>query len=147
MLRQWRFVASVGIDLLGFLAQLVALRRLPLFAVQAMVAANLAVTAVLAAWLISVQLSWREWLAVAGVVVGVGPARLVGRGRGRAGGQRRRSSWPSSWPWRARPVPGCSPPGCRDPARTPVLGAVAGLGYGVLAVAARVLTGFSPATN
>src|SRR5260370_12046840 len=30
-------------------------------------------------------------------------------------------------------------------ARTPLLGATAGLGYGVLAVAARVLTGFSPA--
>ena len=32
----------------------------------------------------------------------------------------------------------------RDPFRTPVLGAVAGLGYGVLAVAARVLPGFTP---
>jgi hypothetical protein len=31
----------------------------------------------------------------------------------------------------------------RSPAKTPVLGAVAGLGYGVLAVAARVLPGFS----
>jgi drug/metabolite transporter (DMT)-like permease len=60
MLRQWRFVASLGLDLLGFLAQLVALRRLPVFAVQAMVAGSLAVTAVLAAWLIGVQLAWRE---------------------------------------------------------------------------------------
>jgi hypothetical protein len=33
----------------------------------------------------------------------------------------------------------------RGRARTPALGAVAGLGYGVLAVAARVLPGFSPA--
>ena len=48
MLSQWRFVASMVIDLLGFVAQLVALQRLPLFAVQAMVAANLAVIAVLA---------------------------------------------------------------------------------------------------
>ena len=48
MLGQWRFVLSMVIDLLGFLAQLVALRRLPLFAVQAMVAANLAVIAVVA---------------------------------------------------------------------------------------------------
>jgi hypothetical protein len=31
-----------------------------------------------------------------------------------------------------------------NPARTPVLGAVAGLGYAVLAVAARILPGFSP---
>src|SRR6266581_7773191 len=72
MLHQWRFIASLGIDLVGFLAQLVALRRLPLFAVQAMIAANLAVTAVFAAWLMHVLLTWREWLAVAGVVTGVG---------------------------------------------------------------------------
>ena len=40
-------MVSLGLDLLGFVAQLVALRRLPLFAVQAIVAGNLAVTAVL----------------------------------------------------------------------------------------------------
>src|SRR6201985_2312632 len=62
MLSQWRFVASVVIDLLGFIAQLVALRRLPLFAVQAMVAANLAVVAVLATALIGATLTLREWL-------------------------------------------------------------------------------------
>src|SRR5580700_3019644 len=70
MLRQWRFVASVVIDTLGFIAQLVALQRLPLFAVQAMVAANLAVIAVLASLVIGVSLSWREWAAVTGVVAG-----------------------------------------------------------------------------
>src|SRR5258707_9288617 len=59
MLSQWRFVASLVLDTLGFIAQLVALRRLPLFAVQAMVAANLAVIAVLASLLIGVALSWR----------------------------------------------------------------------------------------
>src|SRR6516225_7658147 len=64
MLRQWRFVASLILDTLGFVAQLVALQRLPLFAVQAIVAANLAVTAVLASLVIGVTLSWREWLAV-----------------------------------------------------------------------------------
>src|SRR6202453_3097845 len=65
MLHQWRFVASVVIDTLGFLAQLVALQRLPLFAVQAIVAANLAVIAVLASVVIGVSLSWREWLPAA----------------------------------------------------------------------------------
>jgi drug/metabolite transporter (DMT)-like permease len=72
MLHQWRFIASLALDLVGFVAQLIALRRLPLFAVQAMIAANLAVTAVVAAWLMRLELAWREWLAVAGVVVGVG---------------------------------------------------------------------------
>src|ERR1700728_470226 len=62
LLHQWRFVASVAIDTLGFLAQLVALQRLPLFAVQAIVAANLAVIAVLASVVIGVSLSWREWV-------------------------------------------------------------------------------------
>ena len=48
MLHQWRFVASICLDALGFVAQLIALQRLPLFAVQAFVASNLAVTAVVA---------------------------------------------------------------------------------------------------
>src|SRR6266487_1943908 len=82
MLRQWRFVLSLCLDALGFLAQLVALQRLPLFAVQAIVAANLAVTAVLASMLIKVALSWREWLAVTGVVAGAG---LLGASAGPEG--------------------------------------------------------------
>src|SRR5579863_262758 len=72
MFRQWRFLASLGLDMLGFVAQLVALNRLPLFAVQAMIAANLAVTAVCVSWLIGVRLGWREWAGVGGVIVGVG---------------------------------------------------------------------------
>jgi drug/metabolite transporter (DMT)-like permease len=137
-------VASLGLDLIGFLAQLVALRRLPLFAVQAMVAGSLAVTAVLAAWLINVQLSWREWLAVAGVVVGVG---LLGASAGAEGAQG------VTWPFKLGLIAAVAVVGVAGvlasrlgrPARTPVLGAVAGLGYGVVAVAARVLPGYSPA--
>ena len=72
LLGQWRFVVSMCLDRLGFVAQLIALHRLPLFAVQAFVAANLAVTAVVASWVIGVTLSWREWAAVFGVVAGVG---------------------------------------------------------------------------
>ncbi len=144
MLRQWRFVASLGLDLIGFLAQLVALRRLPLFAVQAMVAGSLAVTAVLAAWLINVQLAWREWLAVAGVVVGVG---LLGASAGAEGAKA------VGEPFKLALIAAVAVVGVAGvlasrlgrPARTPVLGAVAGLGYGVVAVAARVLPGYSPA--
>ena len=72
MLHQWPFIASLGLDLIGFFAQLVALRQLPLFAAQAIIAGNLAVTAVFAAWLIHLELAWREWLAVGGVILGVG---------------------------------------------------------------------------
>jgi drug/metabolite transporter (DMT)-like permease len=143
MLRQWRFVASLALDLIGFLAQLVALRRLPLFAVQAIVAGSLAVTAVLAAWLINVELAWREWLAVAGVVVGVG---LLGASAGAEG------ATAVSGPFKLAlilavagvAVAGVLAARLSRPARTPALGAVAGLGYGVVAVAARVLPGYAP---
>src|SRR5439155_1254795 len=82
LLGQWRFVVSMGLDALGFVAQLVALHRLPLFAVQAFVASNLAVTAVVASRVIRVTLSWREWAAVLGVVAGVG---LLGSSAGAEG--------------------------------------------------------------
>src|SRR6266851_6352574 len=85
MLRQWPFIASLGIDLFGFACQLIALRRLPLFEVQVIIAANLAVTAVFASWLMHVVLSLREWLAVGGVVVGVG---LLGTSAGAQGAAR-----------------------------------------------------------
>ena len=144
MLRQWRFVASLGLDLFGFVAQLVALRRLPLFAVQAMIAGNLAVTAVLASWLINVELAWREWLAVAGVVVGIG---LLGASAGAEG------ATPVSGQFKLAlilavvcvAVAGVLAARLGRPARTPALGAIAGLGFGVVAVAARVLPGYSPA--
>ncbi len=143
MLHQWPFIASLALDLVGFVAQLVALRRLPLFAVQAMIAANLAVTAVLAAWLIHLELAWREWLAVAGVVVGVG---LLGSSAGEhvVTGVSAEFKFALILAVAGIAVVGVASSRLRAPARTPVLGAVAGLGYGVLAVAARVLPGFSP---
>jgi drug/metabolite transporter (DMT)-like permease len=143
MLHQWRFIASLGIDLIGFLAQLVALRRLPLFAVQAMIAANLAVTAVFASWLMHIMLTWREWLAVTGVVTGVG---LLGSSAGSQGAARVSSTFQLALIVAVAGIALAGLVAARlpNPARTPVLGAVAGLGYAVLAVAARILPGFSP---
>ena len=145
LLHQWRFVASVAIDTLGFLAQLVALQRLPLFAVQAIVAANLAVIAVLASVVIGVSLSWREWLAVTGVVAGVG---LLGSSAGAEGAHQAGAVFKIALivATAVLGVCGLIAARLRDPARTLLLGTVAGLGYGVLGVAARVLTGFEPLT-
>ncbi len=142
LLGQWRFLISLGLDMLGFVAQLVALRRLPLFAVQAIVAGNLAVTAVLAAWLIKIQLTWREWLAVGGVVVGVG---LLGLSAGAEGATGVSEAFKLALIVAVAgiAVAGVAASKLGNPARTLVLGAVAGLGYGVVAVAARVLPGFS----
>jgi drug/metabolite transporter (DMT)-like permease len=144
MFGQWRFVASLGLDVLGFIAQLVALHRLPLFAVQAMIAANLAVVAVCASWVIGAVLSWREWLAVGGVIVGVG---LLGTSAGAQGAATVGNTFKLALIVAVAGIGmiGLAVARLPGPARTPLLGATAGLGYGVLAVAARVLTGFSPA--
>jgi drug/metabolite transporter (DMT)-like permease len=146
MLHQWRFVASMVIDLCGFLAQLVALRRLPLFAVQAMVAANLAVIAVLATVVIGATLSLREWLAVSGVVAGVG---LLGSSAGAEGASTASAAFKLALII-ATAVLGLA--GIiaarllRDPARTLALGTIAGFGFGAVGIAARVLNGFAPLT-
>jgi drug/metabolite transporter (DMT)-like permease len=152
MLRQGLFLASIGIDVVGFLAQLVALRRLPIFAVQAIIAANLAVTAVLAAWIIKMRLALREWLAVAGVIVGVA---LLTLSTGAQGAKHVGSEFELGLILAVAAVglAGFAVARLPNPVRTPALGAIAGLGYAVLAVAARILPGFgalqlikSPAT-
>ena len=143
LLGQWRFLASLGIDIVGFVAQLVALQRLPLFAVQAMIAANLAVTAVFAALLMHVRLSMREWLSVTGVVVGVG---LLGTSAGAQGAATVGFAFQLALMVTVAgvAVAGIAAARLPSPARTPALGACAGLGYAVLAIAARILPGFSP---
>jgi drug/metabolite transporter (DMT)-like permease len=143
MARQGLFLASIAIDLVGFIAQLVALRRLPLFAVQAIMASNLAVTAVCAAWLMKARLAVREWLAVAGVVAGVS---LLGLSAGSEGAARTGREFELGLivAVAAVGVAGFAVARLPNPVRTPALGAIAGLGYGALAVAARILPGFGP---
>ena len=142
MLHQWPFIASLGLDLIGFFAQLVALRQLPLFAAQAIIAGNLAVTAVFAAWLMHLELAWREWLAVGGVILGVG---MLGSSAGAHAvtGVSPQFKLALIVAVAGIAVAGVAASRLREPTRTPMLGAIAGLGYGVLAVAARVLPGFS----
>jgi drug/metabolite transporter (DMT)-like permease len=143
MMRQGLFLASIAIDMLGFVAQLIALRELPLFAVQAIMSANLAVTAVFAAWIMKARLSLREWLAVAGVVVGVA---LLGLSAGAQGATRVGPAFQLGLIVAvvAVGVTGFAVARLPNPVRTPALGAIAGLGYAVLAVSARILPGFAP---
>jgi len=143
MLRQWPFIASVAIDLIGFVGQLVALRRLPLFEVQVIIASNLAVTAVFASWLMHTVLGWREWAAVIAVVVGVG---LLGSSAGAQGAAAVGVDFHLALMAALAAIAIAGVAAARLPSRlrTPVLGALAGFGYGVLAVCARILPGFSP---
>ncbi|HJZ24883.1 MAG TPA: hypothetical protein VJ370_01290 [Streptosporangiaceae bacterium] len=143
MLHQWRFVVSIGLDALGFVAQLVALQRLPLFVVQAFVASNLAVTAVVASRVIGMTLSWREWAAVIGVVFGVG---LLGSTAGAQGAAHVGAVFKLALivAVAGLAVVGMAAAKLNDPYRTTALGLTAGFGFGVLSIAARVLDGFAP---
>ena len=143
MLRQWPFLASVGIDMAGFACQLIALRRLPLFEVQVIIAANLAVTAVFASWLMHTVLTAREWLAVLAVVLGVG---MLGSSAGEQGTVTVGVDFHLALIAALAAITLAGLIAARLPGqvRTPLLGAIAGLGYGILAVCARILPGFSP---
>ncbi|MFD4634263.1 hypothetical protein ACFVYR_18060 [Streptomyces sp. NPDC058284] len=70
-LRQWRYLVGLGLDGVGFLLQIVALRSIPIYAVGAALAASLAVTAVVAARMLRVRLSGVEWGAVGVVCAGL----------------------------------------------------------------------------
>jgi drug/metabolite transporter (DMT)-like permease len=143
MFRQWPFVVSLLIDFGGFICQLIALRRLPIFEVQVIIAANLAVTAVFASWLMHTVLSAREWSAVLAVVVGVG---LLGSSAGAEGAKTVGIDFHFALiaALAVIAVAGVAAARLPSPFRTPALGAIAGLGYGVLAVCARILPGFTP---
>lgn len=144
MFRQWPFVISLLIDFTGFICQLIALRRLPIFEVQVIIASNLAVTAVFASWLMHTVLSVREWASVLAVVVGVG---LLGSSAGAEGATKVGIDFHLALivSLAAIGIGGFAAGRLPSGVRTPVLGAIAGLGYGVVAVCARILPGFTPA--
>lgn len=137
-LRGWPFLAGTGLDMIGFVAQVVALQLVALFLVEAFVAASLAVTAVVGTAVLGLRLRRVEWGAV--IVVCLGLATLsvsAGRdGPGDGDPPMRAAMLVASvlvvavgwvlggWLRRGRPV---------------VLGATAGLSFGLTAIAVRLL--------
>ncbi|MFJ1759774.1 hypothetical protein ACIOD2_05610 [Amycolatopsis sp. NPDC088138] len=142
VLGQWKFVLGLSLDVLGFVAQIVALHVLPLFVVQAALAASLAVTAVAARFL-GVRLGKREWGAIVVVCAGLGLLGAAAESEG---------SDPVGLGFRlvligavvvlagAGIVAGKAP----RRVRTPALGLVAGLGFGVVAIAGRIIPSLAP---
>jgi len=144
VLRQVPFIAGLLLDSAGFVLSLAALRQLPLYVVEAIVAANLAVAAVVAARVLRLRLLPREWAAVGGVCGGLvllvlsagvqAPVHVsrafefglllttLALAAGAAVAGRMTSGYGSA-----------------------VLGFIAGLAYGVVGVAVRVLTDLHPA--
>lgn len=65
------YVAGLLLDLGGFAFSVLALRLQPLYVVQAIIAASLAVTAIGSGVVFHVRLAGREWLAIAAVCAGL----------------------------------------------------------------------------
>ncbi|MGC2652751.1 MAG: DMT family transporter [Mycobacterium sp.] len=141
--RQWRYVAGLGLDGLGFVLQVVALRLVPIYVVAAAIAASLAVTAILAAWLLSVRVSRAEWTAVAVVCAGLA---MLGVAAGPEGSRH----GPAGLGWALLAVvaavfiAGAVGGRLGDRARAVTLGLGAGSGFGVVEIAVRLLDQIDP---
>ncbi|WP_055401552.1 MULTISPECIES: DMT family transporter [unclassified Mycobacterium] len=141
--RQWRYLVGVGLDGLGFLLQVAALRLVPIYVVAAALAASIAVTGVASAWLLSARLSRAEWTAVGVVCVSlVALALAAGPGHFRHA--------PAGLGWAllgvvavvfvAGAVAGRLP----DRPRALALGLAAGTGFGVIEVGVRLIEVIDP---
>ena len=73
------YVASLGLDLLGFVASVVALRTLPLFMVQSAIAGSVGVTAFAASIAFGVRLERYEHAALVALLVGFALLALSAR--------------------------------------------------------------------
>ncbi|QRP49608.1 hypothetical protein [Amycolatopsis sp. FDAARGOS 1241] len=142
VLRQGKYVAGLGLDVLGFVAQLAALHVLPLFVVQATQAASLAVTAV-AVRVLGVRLGPREWAAVAVVCTGLALLGASAQSEGsEAVGLDFRLALAGAVV--VLGLAGIMAGKASRRVRTPALGLIAGLSFGLVAVAGRIIPSFAP---
>jgi drug/metabolite transporter (DMT)-like permease len=142
-LQQWRYLAGLGLDGLGFVLQVAALRLVPIYVVAAAIGASLAVTAIVSAWILSVRLSAMEWAAVGVVCLSLA---MLGLAAGPEGTQR----GPAGLGWALLAVvavlfiAGAAAGGLGDRSRALVLGLGAGSGFGVVEVAVRLIDPIDP---
>ncbi len=136
--RQWRYVVGLALDGLGFLFQVAALRSVPIYAVGAALASSVAVTAVVAARLLRVRLSGREWGAVGVVCAGLALLGVAAGTEGDLGG-------PTALPYALLVVAlvvllfGLAGGRLPQRGRAGALGLAAGVGFGVVEVAVRLI--------
>jgi drug/metabolite transporter (DMT)-like permease len=142
-LQQWRYLAGIALDGVGFLLQVAALRLVPIYVVAAAIAASLAVTAIVASRLLSIRLSTMEWAAV---IVVCASLAMLGLAAGPEGSQR----GPAGLGWALLVVvamlliAGAAAGRLSDRSRALVLGLGAGGGFGVVEVAVRLIDPIDP---
>jgi drug/metabolite transporter (DMT)-like permease len=141
--RQWRYLAGIGLDGLGFLLQVIALRLVPIYVVAAALAASIAVTGIVSAWVLSARLSPAEWTAVGVVCVSLAVlACAAGPGHFRRG--------PAGLGWAllgvvvAVFIAGAAAGRLSDRERALALGFGAGSGFGVVEVGVRLIDVVDP---
>ncbi|WP_053849882.1 hypothetical protein [Streptomyces sp. NRRL B-24085] len=141
--RQWRYLAGLALDGVGFLLQIAALRSVPIYAVGAALASSLAVTAVVSARLLRVRLSGGEWGAVGVVCAGMA---LLGVASGTEGDRSGPAALGYAMLGTALAVLGLALWGGRlpDRGRALALGLGAGFGFGVVEVAVRLIDSLAP---
>jgi drug/metabolite transporter (DMT)-like permease len=142
-LRQWRYLVGIGLDGLGFLLQVAALRLVPIYVVAAAIAASLAVTAIVAAWVLKTRLTAVEWAAVGVVCASLA---MLGLAAGPEGSER----GPSGLGWAllvvvaAVFIAGAAAGRLGDRTRALILGLGAGVGFGVVEIAVRLIDPIDP---
>ncbi|MFF4577636.1 DMT family transporter [Streptomyces sp. NPDC001373] len=140
--RQWRYLAGLALDAVGFVLQIIALRHIPIYVVGAAMAASLAVTAVVSARLLRVRLSRLEWGAVGVVSAGLLMLGLASGEEGDGVGTlalKLGLLGVAGLVLLVGAVAGRLP----DGSRALVLGLAAGTGFGVVEVAVRLVNSFS----
>ncbi|MDT5146195.1 MAG: hypothetical protein QOC58_840 [Mycobacterium sp.] len=141
--RQWRYLVGVGLDGVGFLLQVAALRMVPIYVVAAALAASIAVTGIAAAWLLSARLSRAEWTAVAVVCVSLLVLALAA-GPGHFRHAPRGLGWALLGVVAAIFVAGAAAGKLPDRPRALALGLAAGTGFGVIEVGVRLIDVIDP---
>ena len=143
LLAQLPYVAGLGLDVVGFVASLVALHSLPLFLVQAAVAGSVGVTALASSVVSGRRLQRIEVAALIGLVAGFVALALSARPEHAA-----TLGVPGRWALAASigAIALLALVGARRPDRIAgiVLGLCAGLGWAVTGIASRVLHVPSP---
>ncbi|GAA2024379.1 hypothetical protein GCM10009740_12400 [Terrabacter terrae] len=140
----WPYAVGLALDGLGFVASVAALRTLPLFLVESAVASSVAVTAVLSVLVLHVRLGAVEVVALVAVAAG-----LAGLALAAASGPAVQPPANAAW-WllaAALLVAALMALGLRTPDRrlaAVLLSVAAGLGFGGVGVAARLLEIPSP---
>jgi hypothetical protein len=137
------FIGGMALDVVGFLGSIVSARLIPLFLSQTIISANLVVTAVVGLAVLGVRLHGREWAAISTVVVSLCVLGLTA-------GHRGEGTSPYGLHWELLSVAVLILAGGVGlirwlGARAAVAaGLIAGVLYGAMAVAVRIVHGIDP---